>query len=241
MKLFKTVSIVIPTYNEIKTITKLIKNIKTVDLSSIRFKKEIIVINDGSTDGTKSALAKIKGIKVLNTKNQGKGKAVQTGIKISNSDYILIQDADLEYDPQDYFALLKPLLSNKKKIAVYGSRTLMNQMKYKNKIFIGKHPLQGFGPYVMNKILQIIFFIFYKQNISDLLTGYKIYERKFFDHNKIITNGFETDHEISAKLIKKNYKILEVPVNYYPRTVQEGKKIKFIDGIKAINTLIKFL
>ena len=89
MKLFKTVSIVIPAYNEIKTITKLIKNIKTVDLSSIRFKKEIIVINDGSTDGTKSALAKIKGIKVLNTKNQGKGKAVQTGIKISNSDYKL--------------------------------------------------------------------------------------------------------------------------------------------------------
>jgi dolichol-phosphate mannosyltransferase len=240
MKLFKTVSIVIPAYNEVKTIPKLIKKIKAINLSSIQFKKEIIVINDGSTDNTKSTLAKIKGIKVLNTKNQGKGKAVQAGIKISNSDYILIQDADLEYDPQDYFSLLKPFLS-KKKIAVYGSRTLMNQMKYKNKIFTGKHPLQGFGSYFMNKILQIIFFIFYKQNISDLLTGYKIYERKFFYYNKIVTNGFETDHEISVKLIKKNYKILEVPVNYYPRTVQEGKKIKFMDGIKAMYTLIKFL
>lgn len=240
MKSSKTISIVIPAYNEVKTIPKLIKKIKAINLNSIQFKKEIIVVNDGSTDSTKSVLAKIKGIKVLNTKNQGKGKAVQAGIKISNSDYILIQDADLEYDPQDYFSLLKPLLS-KKKIAVYGSRTLMNQMKYKNKIFIGKHPLQGFGPYFMNKILQIIFFIFYKQNISDLLTGYKIYERKFFYYNKIVTNGFETDHEISVKLIKKNYKILEIPINYYPRTVREGKKIKFMDGIKAIYTLIKFL
>ena len=240
MKLFKTVSIIIPAYNEVNTISKLIKKIKAINLSSIKFKKDIIVINDGSTDGTKSVLKKIKGIKVLNTINQGKGKAVQAGIKASNSDYILVQDADLEYDPEDYFALLKPLLS-KKKIVIYGSRTLMNQKKYKNKIFIGKHPNQGFGPYIMNKILQIIFYILYKQNIHDLLTGYKVYERKFFYFNKIITNGFETDHEISVKLIKNNYKIIEIPVNYNPRTVQEGKKIKFTDGVKAIYTLIKFL
>jgi len=237
---YKSVSIIIPAYNEKKTIGKLIKKIQSINLNKFKLKKEIIVVNDGSTDGTEIFLKKFKKIKIINIKNQGKGRAVQIGIKNTKSDLVLIQDADLEYDPNDYQSLLRPFLYNKK-IAVYGSRTMMLKKNSKNLFFKSKHPSQGFGPYIMNKILQILFYLLYKNNITDLLTGYKIYNRKFFTKNKISTNGFETDHEISIKLIKNNYKIIEIPINYKPRTRSEGKKINFLDGVKAIYTLFRFL
>jgi glycosyltransferase involved in cell wall biosynthesis len=232
------VSIIIPVYNESKYIKDLIIKIKSIKLSKINFRKEIIIINDGSTDQTKDIISKIRGITVLNQKNLGKGRAVQNGIKKAKGNLILIQDGDLEYDPNDYIKLLKPF-TKKKKISVFGNRYYLKK-KFNKKFINDKYPGQKFGPYLMNKILQLIFFVLYKKNISDLLTGYKVYEKDFFRNNKIQTNGFETDHEISAKLIKQNYSIIEVPINYNPRSYLDGKKIKSIDGFKAILTLLRF-
>jgi glycosyltransferase involved in cell wall biosynthesis len=232
------VSIIIPIYNESKYIKDLIVKIKSIKLSKLNCKKEIIIVNDGSTDQTKNILSKIKGIVVLNQKNLGKGRAVQNGIKKAKGNLILVQDGDLEYNPSDYPKLLKPF-TKKKRISVFGNRYYLKKRFNKN-FFNDMHPGQKFGPYLMNKILQLLFLILYKKNISDLLTGYKVYEKDFFNRNKIQTNGFETDHEISAKLVKQNYSILEVPINYNPRSYQDGKKIKLIDGFKAILTLLKF-
>lgn len=232
------VSIIIPIYNESRYIKDLIIKIKSIKLSNINFSKEIIIINDGSTDQTKNILNEIKGVVILNQKNLGKGRAVQNGIKKAKGNLILVQDGDLEYDPKDYFKLLKPF-TKKKHISVFGNRYYLKK-KFNKKFLNDKYPGQKFGPYLMNKILRLLFLALYKKDISDLLTGYKVYERDFFKNNKIQTNGFETDHEISAKLIKQNYSIIEVPINYYPRTYQDGKKIKLIDGLKAIITLLKF-
>lgn len=239
MILDKSVAIIIPVFNEEHTIEKLLKKIIKINLKKINFKKEIIVINDGSTDNTLRKIKSFKNIKILNKKNEGKGRAVQYGIKHAKSELILIQDGDLEYDPNDYTKLLYPF-KFKRNISVYGSRVLNNRLQNIRGIFRDKHKNQDFGPYLMNKILQLIFFMKFNVNITDLLTGYKVYEKKFFLNNKIITNGFETDHEISAKLIKNKYRIIEIPIKYNPRSVKEGKKIKLSDGIKAIFTILKF-
>lgn len=234
----KKLSIIVPIFNEKKFILKLINKIKQTKINSY-FEKEIIVVNDGSTDNTDLVLSKIQNIKIINQKNSGKGRAVQNGIKIATGDLILVQDGDLEYYPKDYDKMLLPF-KNQSKISVFGSRVLMNKKKYKNFLFPGKHPRQNFGPFFMNIILQNLFKILFKKNITDLLTGYKIYEKKIFKKIKIETNGFETDHEITSKLVRLGYQIIEVPINYNPRTREEGKKINFLDGIKAIYTIIKY-
>lgn len=234
----KRLSIIIPVYNEEKFILELVNTIKKTKINN-KFQKEIIVVNDGSTDNTKKIISKIKNIKIINQKNLGKGRAVQNGIKIASGNLILIQDGDLEYNPKDYDKMLLPFLF-KKKITVFGSRVLMNKIKNKNKFFAGKHPKQNYGPFFMNVILQNLFKILYKQNITDLLTGYKIYEKDVINKLNIETNGFETDHEITAKLVRHGYSIVEVPINYNPRTKADGKKINFLDGLKAIYTIVKY-
>lgn len=233
----KSISIIIPTYNEEKFLSKLIEQIKKIDFSKLNLSYEIIVVDDGSTDNTREILSKISGIRVIEQNNMGKGSAVQKGIENSNADLILIQDADLEYDPQDYYSLLEPFkLYNK--ISVYGSRpkNIFNQ----NNLFADKHQNQQYGPYFMNKLLCLLFKFLFNVNLTDPLTGYKVYERNFFLENKILSKGFEADHEITIKLLKSNYKIIEVPINYNPRTVKDGKKINILDAIIAFYILIKF-
>ena len=236
----KKVSIILPVYNEEKFIIKLISTIKKEIKKIKNFKFDIITINDGSTDNSLKILKSIKGIKIVSQKNLGKGKAVQTGIKYSRSDLILVQDSDLEYHPSDYKKLLNPFIK-KKKISVYGSRVHSLLIKNKKNFFLkGKHNKQGYGPYLMNIFLNKIFLFLYGANILDLLTGYKVYERNFFLKNKILTNGFETDHEISIRLIKKKYKIIEVPIKYSPRSKEEGKKINILDAFKAFIVIFRF-
>jgi glycosyltransferase involved in cell wall biosynthesis len=236
----KSVAIILPIYNEEKFILELINNIKLEIKNIENFKFEIIAINDGSTDNSLKILNTIKGIKILSQKNSGKGRAVQRGIKFCKSDLILIQDADLEYHPSDYKNLLKPFI-RKGRISVYGSRVKKIIIENKKKTFFkGRHSRQGYGPYFMNIFLKIIFSIFFKRTIYDLLTGYKVYEKKFFLKNKIKTCGFEADHEISAKLIKNGYEIIEVPIKYSPRTKEEGKKINCSDAFKAVLTIFRF-
>ena len=227
----KKVSIIIPAYNEQKYLPILLKKIIKINLNKINFKKEIIVINDGSTDNTKKVIEKFKNIKIINQKNQGKGRAVQNGIKKASGELILIQDADLEYDPKDYFKLLKPFKKHKR-ISVYGTRYFKkNITSYK---FTGKKNKQNFMAFIFNFLISSYFFILFGKYITDLLTGYKLYPKELFNNIKIKTNGFETDHEITVNLLKQKYKILEVPIKYYPRSHFEGKKINFFDALKAL-------
>ena len=235
--MMQLLSIIIPSYNESNYLPKLINKIKSVKLDKKKFTLEIIVVDDGSTDNTQEVLSKIKDIKVIHQKNRGKGSAVQKGIEHSLGDYILIQDADLEYDPNDYPKLLEPIFGQEK-IAIFGSRP--KKINNTNSFFKDKHIKQGYAPYFMNKLLCFLFQVLYKIKLTDPLTGYKIYDKKFFQEHNIISNGFEADHEITLKLIKSDYKIIDIPINYNPRSKQEGKKINYIDGIKAIITLLKF-
>lgn len=232
-------SIVIPAYNEETFISTLLERILAVDLSPLGFEKEIIVVDDCSTDQTKARASAHAGVNVFaQPQNRGKGAAVQRGIKESTGEWILVQDADLEYYPEDYPALLAPLASNPK-CSVYGSR-ILGQIRERNwTLTPGRHPKQGIGPWGMNIILTLLTLILYRVLITDNLTGYKLYPAALLKEYKFTTSGFEGDHEITALLRKRKIPIIEVPIRYDPRTVAEGKKIGFRDGIKAITTIIR--
>lgn len=237
----KKVSIIIPAYNEETFIGVLIKKILNIDLEHLGFAKEVIVVDDGSQDKTYEIASNCEGIRCIKQfKNQGKGAAVQRGIKESTGDWILVQDADLEYEPNDYIPLLKAL-ENEKEMAIYGSRT-MGQIKDHGwyHFFPGKHKNQSFGPWFAGVILSIWTFLLYGRWISDTLTAYKLYPAKGIKNFSIKTCGFETDHELNAKLIKSGTQIKEIPISYYPRSIADGKKIKPIDGLIAIWTLLKY-
>jgi len=228
-------SIIVPAYNEEKSIETIIKKLIKLDFSNLELDKEIIAVNDGSTDRTGQIIDSIDEIIKLHQKNFGKGRAVQNGIKLAKGDFVIIQDADLEYDPNDILIMCEKLNKNKKK-SIYGSRYL--PLKYN---FVPRmHKNQSILPYFANIVFIIMFIVLYQKIITDPLTGYKLYPIDFFKKFKIYTNGFEADHEITAKLIKNNYLIEEVPAKYNPRSVEEGKKINFFDALKAIKTIIKY-
>lgn len=236
----KKLSIVIPAYNEEKFIATLLEKIQKVRIEELGFVKEIIVVDDGSKDRTfeiASGFSEVKCFKQI--PNQGKGKAVQRGIQEAKGDFVLVQDADLEYDPNDYVPLLKAL-GEQTQTAVYGSRVLGQYEKQRKLLTPGKHPEQAIGPYIAGVVLSFWTFLLYGQFLTDTLTAYKIYPTEFFKKLSVKTAGFETDHELTAKLIKNGFSILEVPISYIPRTVEEGKKIKFSDGLIALWTLLRF-
>ena len=228
-------SIIVPTYNEENNIEILIKKLIKLDFSNLNFDKEIIVINDGSTDRTGDIIDSFEDIKKLHQNNFGKGRAVQNGIKLAKGDYIIIQDGDLEYDPDDIIKMCKEVNESMNK-SIYGSRYL--PLKYN--MFPKFNKKQSILPYLANIIFIIMFLLLFKRIITDPLTGYKLYPMNFFKKFEIYSNGFEADHEITAKLIKSDYIIEEVPVSYKPRTIAEGKKINFFDALKAIKTIIKY-
>jgi len=235
------ISILIPAFNEEAFIATLLDKLISIKTMEIGFEKEIIVINDGSTDNTSQIVAKYKEVLLINQSNNGKGSAVANGIQICTGNYILIQDADLEYEPNDIIIMLNKLMQCKEETAIYGSRILgvINKDGF-FKIFPGKHKKQKIINWIANIILSIVTYILYRKWITDTLTGYKLYPAKIIKEFNIVTRGFETDHEITAKLIKKKIKIIEVPVGYIPRTTEEGKKIKAKDGLIALLTLIRF-
>ncbi|MAG92098.1 glycosyl transferase [Candidatus Woesearchaeota archaeon] len=222
-------SIIIPVYNEEKTLKEIIDRVKRVKLSNIT--KEIIVVDDFSKDDTRNILSKIKGIKkVYHKKNMGKGAAIKTGLKNSTGDLVLIQDADLEYNPSDYPKLLKPIMQNKTKV-VYGSRfeVIRKNLKYMYKLH-----------YIGNLFLTFLTNLLYNTRITDMETGYKLLRKEVIDGITIKANGFDFEPEITAKLLKKGYKIIEVPIGFVGRHFDEGKKITWIDGIKAVYYLLKY-
>ena len=231
-------SIVIPAYNEELFIGTLLKTILAVDTESLGFEKEIIVVNDGSKDGTADCVSRFSSVKLIDQQNQGKGAAVQRGIREATGDFILVQDADLEYEPADYRPMLKAIRTGAS--CVYGSRTLGQLRALGWTATPGRHPDQGLGPWLAGLILSAVTFLLYWVWISDTLTAYKLYPRSVFGWMKVKTHGFETDHEITAKLIRAGVRITEVPISYHPRSVDEGKKIKASDGFMAIWTLLRF-
>ena len=208
--------------------------------SRLDSQKEIIVIDDGSTDRTGEIARSFAGVRVFTqVRNQGKGKAVQRGIRESTGDYILIQDADLEYDPNDYPRFLTALLRGAD--CVYGSRVLRQREKQAGFTFFpGRHPKQYFGPWLAGQLLTLWTWLLYQRWITDTLTAYKLYPAAIVKSMRVRTSGFETDHEITAKLMRRGRRIVEEPIEYLPRTFKAGKKIKARDGFVAVWTLLKY-
>jgi glycosyltransferase involved in cell wall biosynthesis len=221
-------SVIIPVYNEYKTVEEMVSRVKKANIGDVE--KEIIVVDDFSGDGTREILKKIKGIKLLfHNKNRGKGAALKTGIAESRGDIILVQDADLEYSPRDYAELIKPIVDKKTKV-VYGSRLL----KIKNN--------QGkFLFYLGGRTVTWFTNILYLSCLTDEPTCYKVFHK---DLKPILLgaegNQFEWEPEITAKILRKGYKIFEIPISYDARTEEEGKKIGWKDGIQALWTLLKW-
>jgi glycosyltransferase involved in cell wall biosynthesis len=218
-------SIIIPTYNEAQTIKEILRQIKAVKLP---WQKEIIVVDDYSTDQTPQILKKITGIKFIrHSHNQGKGSAIRTGIKQATGDYIIIQDADLEYDPREYQLLLQPVIDGKAKV-VYGSR------------FTGQRRNMFFWHWIGNKFLTLVTNVLYNTTLSDMETCYKLIPRRLLISLKLKAKRFEFEPEVTAKILKQGIRIWEVPISYAGREFDEGKKISWKDGLPALWTLIKY-
>jgi len=224
-----TLSVVIPCYNEVSTIAEVLQRVEDVGLAD-----EIIVVDDGSTDGTREVLAAIEAearphLRIMyHERNQGKGAALVTGFAAAACDVILIQDADFEYDPRDYPALLRPLEEGIAQV-VYGSRFLGGPRKAMN-----------FWNMVANKSLTLVTNILYNAILSDMETCYKVFRREVVHDMVIHARGFEFEPEFTAKVLKQGIRIYEVPISYNGREWSEGKKIKWTDAPIALWTLVKY-
>src|SRR5262245_21728141 len=222
-------SVVIPVYNEEATIAEIVARVNAVDVS-----KEIIVGDDGSTDGTREVLSRLEkqftDIKVLlQPGNAGKGSALRLGFAQASGDYVLVQDADLEYDPADYAALLKPMIDGRADV-VYGSRFLTTK----------EHRVLFFWHSVGNRLLTLISQMFTNLNLTDMESGFKVFKREVIRQIKLEQNGFGFEPEITVKLARLGIRIYEVGISYYGRTYEEGKKIRWPDGMKALWCILKY-
>lgn len=226
------VSIIIPVYNEKISIKKILLRIN----SNKKINKEVIIVDDYSTDGTVDILKKNKKLYskiIFLNKNYGKGYALRKGFAIANGDIILIQDADLEYDPKDYNKLISPIINSNKKV-VYGSRVLPGGLRSRPKT------IDTIIRIMANHFLTFLSNLLNRQNLTDAHTCYKVFKSDLLKKIKLKENGFNFCPEFTAKISQLGIKILEVPISYNGRTHQEGKKIYFIDGLRAITAIFKY-
>jgi CTP:molybdopterin cytidylyltransferase MocA len=224
------ISIVIPAYNEERFIGTLLERIRAVDIESLGFTREIIVVDDCSKDRTAEIAGATDGVTLVRMPvNGGKGRAVREGIARAAGDLVLIQDADLEYDPQDYLPMLEALLRTGADV-VYGSRYMAS----------GKHPRQTLAAYLGGRSLSAIGWLFTGRYLTDTVTAYKLYPRSLLLDMDLQTSGFELDHEMTAKSLARGMTIVEVPISYHPRSRAEGKKIGMKDWFRALRTFRRF-
>ena len=223
-------SIVIPAYNEERFIGTLLRKIKAVDLAPLGIEKEIIVVDDCSRDGTAAVVAAEPGVTLHRmATNGGKGRAVRAGIGRATGDYLIIQDADLEYDPNDYIPMLRALLEGRADV-VYGSRYMRK----------GKYPNQSWAAYLGGRSLSLVTLVVTGRYITDTVTALKLFKRTDIASLPLETTGFETDHEITARLLARGARISEVSIGYSPRTREEGKKIGPRDWLIGCRTLWRY-
>ena len=220
-------SVVIPVYNEVDNIQEIINRVQNQNLAT-----EIVVVDDGSKDGTRDILKTLDGKEgvrvILHEVNQGKGAAVVTGLKAALGDILLIQDADLEYDPRDYPKLLQPINEGLAEV-VYGSR------------FLGAaHRVTMFWHMIANRLLTFMTNILYNTSLTDMETGYKVFRREVIEGMNIRSKRFDFEPEFTAKILKRNHRIFEVPITFNPRDYSQGKKIKLHDAFAAVWTLLKY-
>jgi glycosyltransferase involved in cell wall biosynthesis len=222
----REVSVIIPAYNEVKTILEVVRRVEEQP-----FIKEIIIVDDCSTDGTAELLAQTtlpENVRVLrHSKNMGKGAGIRTGVQAATKDIIIIQDADLEYNPSDFPIVLRPILDGVADV-VYGSR------------FLGIHRSFMLHHYLGNRFLSIITNVLYNNMLTDMETGYKAFRAPVIKSVRIRSNRFDFEPEITAKVLKQGYRIYEVPIYYAGRDYAEGKKITWRDGFAAIWALVRF-
>jgi glycosyltransferase involved in cell wall biosynthesis len=220
-------SVVIPVFNEVKNITEILKRVRATGLVS-----EIVVVDDCSQDGTRAILQELNGKDglslILHDRNRGKGAAVRTGMQHARGDVILIQDADLEYNPRDYPMLLKPIEEGIADV-VYGSRFLG-----------GPRRATMFWHAVANQLLTFMTNILYDTILTDMETGYKVFRREVVQGMKLRASRFDFEPEFTAKILKRHHRIYEVPISFAPRDYSEGKKIKLHDAFAAVWTLLKY-
>ena len=232
------ISVIIPSYNEEPFLLRLFDSVNSLVLQAYKqfeVKIELIFVNDGSTDQTKDLLLHFKG-KVINQINMGKGSAVRNGASHANGQYLIVLDADLEYESSDILKLIPCILYSNDLVAVYGSRYKRNSFL---KLRLLPYTHQSLANILFNYLLSLLYLIKYRTFISDLLTGLKMYPTEIYKRIDPITHGFETDHELTIGLHNLGVKIIEVPINYAPRTRSQGKKIRFKDALKAIRVILK--
>ena len=225
-----TLSIVIPAYNEERFIGTLLKQIQDVDLDQLGIDKQVIVVDDCSKDRTSEIVSGFPSVRLRRLeRNAGKGGAVRAGMELATGDFLIIQDADLEYDPQDYIPMMRKMLSGEAEI-VYGSRYLGR----------GRHQNQSLMAYLGGRSLSLVALACTGTYLTDTVTALKLFPRELLMSLTLTTSGFELDHEITAKVVAKGCRIREVPVRYYPRSRDEGKKIGMRDWFIGCRTFWRF-
>ena len=225
-----TLSIVIPAYNEERFIGTLLEKIRAVDLAPLGIEKEIIVVDDCSKDRTAEIAALVPWVTLKRLAvNGGKGKAVRAGIALATGEYLIIQDADLEYDPNDYVPMLQALLSGRADV-VYGSRYMGR----------GRHTNQSLAAYLGGRSLSFAALVFTGRYLTDTVTALKLFHRNQIAALELETSGFELDHEITARMAHRGARFVEVPIRYSPRSREEGKKIGMRDWFVAVRTFARY-